>query len=70
MPEIEPISIPSSLRTIQPFLDDAQKFYRHANRYPDGATYAKYAKISISCINLAFKVSQRSALLPCLFFPH
>ena len=55
--EFGQIYIPSSLRTVQPFLDDAQKFMRFAkNKSGPGAI--KFKRIAISCINAAFKVSK------------
>jgi len=51
------IAIPSSLRTIQPFLDDAQKFLRQARRMNSGPMNANYIRSSITCVNLGFRVS-------------
>ena len=49
------IIIPSSLRMIQPFLDDALKFLRTSRKNPSTASNAK--KIALSCINHAFKLN-------------
>jgi hypothetical protein len=51
------ILIPSTLRTIQPFLEDAQKFIRNAYKNKDGPNSSKYMKVSLSCINYAFKLN-------------
>lgn len=49
------ITIPSSLRTIQPFLDDALKFVRNSRR--GGPNSLKLKKVALSCINHAFKLN-------------
>mmetsp|Transcript_17482 Transcript_17482/g.29295 ORF Transcript_17482/g.29295 Transcript_17482/m.29295 type:complete len:685 (-) Transcript_17482:255-2309(-) len=54
--DIGQVHIPSSLRTIQPFLDDAQKFVRYAKGKPGPAAF-KFKKIAISCVNAAFKLN-------------
>jgi calcium-dependent protein kinase len=51
------IAIPSSLRTIQPFLDDAQKFLRQARRMNSGPMSANYVRSSITCVNLGFRLN-------------
>lgn len=51
------IVIPPSLRTVQPFLDDAQKFLRYATNGKQGPGSDKFYKISMSCINHAFKLN-------------
>jgi len=54
--DVGQLHIPSSLRTIQPFLDDAQKFIRTSRRM-GGAAGFKYKKVAIACINAAFKLN-------------
>jgi len=50
------IVVPSSLRTIQPFLDDSQKYIRYI-RGKSGTGIIKYKRIALSCINAAFKLN-------------
>jgi hypothetical protein len=49
------ISVPSSLRTIQPFLDDALKFLRLSRK--NSSNGSKLKKVALSCINHAFKLN-------------
>eukprot|EP01038_Epipyxis_sp_PR26KG_P006797 gene6797-9310_t len=55
--EFGAIFIPSSLRTIQPFLEDTQKFIRNAYKSKDSSNSYKYMKVALSCINHAFKLN-------------
>ena len=50
------IQIPTSLRPIHPFLEDAQRNLCNARKAEDPSMVQKRKKIAVSCINHAFKV--------------
>lgn len=66
------IQIPTSLRPIHPFLEDAQRNLCNARKAEDPNMVQKRKKIAVSCINHAFKVwlylASLSLVLPTSLF--
>ena len=56
MDRVKSISIPSSLRTIQPFLDESQSFIRQAAKTNSAALAKKCKKMVVICISKGFEV--------------
>eukprot|EP00597_Dinobryon_sp_UTEXLB2267_P002858 CAMPEP_0170076906 /NCGR_PEP_ID=MMETSP0019_2-20121128/13831_1 /TAXON_ID=98059 /ORGANISM="Dinobryon sp., Strain UTEXLB2267" /LENGTH=706 /DNA_ID=CAMNT_0010288919 /DNA_START=132 /DNA_END=2249 /DNA_ORIENTATION=+ len=51
------VSIPPSLRTVQPFLDDALKFLRLARKAGSASNAIRCKRVALLCINNAFKLN-------------